>query len=307
MAMDFVDLYPEANAVFDVARKVLPFDIEAICRDEDPRLHLTEFTQPCILAAEIANFETLRVQYGLAPKCFAGHSLGEYAALVAAEALPLATALRLVHLRGQLMQRAVPVGQGAMAAVISETLPLDEIRHLAQTQDVDIANDNSSSQVVLSGEASALDRVIRALMPFESQGMRVVPLVVSAPFHSRLMKSIEAEYRSALEACRSDIQASRAKQVLSNFTGTFHSGIMNDLIHALTAQISGTVRWRENMETLKQHPEFTPVLEVGPDRPLRGFFKAAGLMISSVIDVRTAERAFPKRPVGVMGQLTEVL
>lgn len=292
MAMDFVDSCREAKAVFEAAADALSFDVESICRDDDARLNLTEFTQPCILAAEIASFVALKINYGFSPTYFAGHSLGEYAALVAAGAIPLSTALRLVHLRGSLMQRAVPIGKGAMAALIMNPLPLAEIREIANAEELDIANDNSPEQIVLSGTNDALDRVLVHLVPWETKGLRVVRLTVSAPFHSRQMKSIEEEFRSALLKASDGIDGAKAQRVLSNWTGTFHSGDTTELIDALTRQVSGTVRWRENMETIKQTIECGSVLEIGPDRPLRGFFKAAGVNITSVVDVRTAQRAF---------------
>jgi [acyl-carrier-protein] S-malonyltransferase len=292
MSIDFADAYPEARAVFAAAARALPFDVEAICREEDARINLTEFTQPCIVTAEIACFEVLKERHGLRPRYFGGHSLGEYSALVAAGAIPLEPALKLVHLRGKLMQQAVPAGVGAMAALISSKLPMDEIRAAAQAHGVDVANDNSPEQVVVSGEAQALDRLLMGLSHLEAQGLRAVRLTVSAPFHSRHMKPIEAEFGAALEKASADLDPSRATCVLSNWTGAFHTGRKADLIEALTRQISGTVRWRDNMEALRGSPEHAPVLEVGPDRPLRGFFKAVGLTVTSVVDSRTAKRAF---------------
>ncbi len=289
MAADFVEQYEEARRAFERAQDTLPFDVYALCHGGDERLDLTEFTQPCILAAEIAMLEALRAHFGFQPEYFGGHSLGEYAALVAAGALPLEAALELVHLRGRLMQRAVPPGAGAMAAVIMAELPLDEVRQLAAEHEVDVANDNSPAQVVLSGKAEPVARAAEALSARFQEGVRVVPLTVSAPFHSRWMGEIEAEFRQALEASSDAWAPERARAVTANVTGGFHSGARADLIDALARQLSGAVRWRDNVCALAQRAD--QIVEVGPNRPLRGFFKAMGVTVQSVTDVRTAERA----------------
>lgn len=285
MALDFL-AYQQSRSVFERASAVLPFDLEALIRGDEARLNLTEFTQPCILAAEIAMFEALKAHFGFSPTCFGGHSLGEYTALVAAGAMPLETALKLVHLRGQLMQKAVPAGAGSMAALIWDRLPGADIRRLAEGENVDVANDNSPNQVVLSGEKGALERVIAALKPCVDQGMRVVPLVVSAPFHSRHMAVIEPEFRKALELAKRDLDAAKAARVTSNYSGGFHTGSADDVIDRLTRQISATVRWRDNMAALAGASK--KIVEVGPNRPLRGFFGAIGVSIGAVTDVRSA-------------------
>lgn len=289
MALDFLE-YPQARRVFERASAVLPFDVEALIREDETRLNLTEFTQPCILAAEIAMFEALKAHFGFSPTYFGGHSLGEYAALVAAGAIPLETALKLVHLRGRLMQKAVPTGAGAMAAVIMDPLPLDAILRIAQQENVDIANDNSPAQAVLSGEKGAVGRAIVALQPYVEQGMRVVLLTVSAPFHSRHMAVIEPEFRQALDGAAGDLDAAKAASVTSNHSGRFHQGSAQDMIDRLTRQISGTVRWRDNMAALASAAD--KIVEVGPNRPLRGFFSAIGVSVGAVTDIRSASKAF---------------
>ena len=167
MAQDFRDKFLTSRRIFEEASTALGLDIAAICRDEtDPRLDLTEFTQPCILTAEIAIFEAVRAEYGYSPVYFGGHSLGEYTALVAAGALPFASAVRLVRRRGKLMQDCVAPGVGAMAAVIMENLPLAELSTRAESFGVDLANDNSAHQVVASGERSALDSFSASFLTF---------------------------------------------------------------------------------------------------------------------------------------------
>ena len=152
MAMDFVAEYSEAAACFESASDVLGYDVQALCGADDERLHQTEYTQPCIVTAEIAMLTVLRQYFGLQPEFFGGHSLGEFAALVAAGAMPFATALTLLRERGRLMQDAAPAGGGAMFAITSSTeLDFDRVRFLATKSDVDVANENSLCQVVLSG------------------------------------------------------------------------------------------------------------------------------------------------------------
>ncbi len=131
MAADFAERFPEARAVFEEASAALELDVARICAGDD-RLNLTEFTQPCILTAEIAMLVALRAHFGLSAERFGGHSLGEYTALVAAGALPLADAVRLVRLRGRLMQDAVPVGRGGMVAVIQRALDLEAVAGIAR-------------------------------------------------------------------------------------------------------------------------------------------------------------------------------
>lgn len=293
MAADFHAFAEEAREIFARAGEVVGFDVAALCFSSDERLHLTEYTQPCILTAEIAMFAVLQHRFGFRPRYFAGHSLGEYAALTAAGVFPIETAVRLVHLRGRLMQRAVPPGVGAMAALVLDGLPLDTVRARAQAEGVEVANDNAPHQVVLSGEASAVARACERLQG-ELAGLRVVPLQVSAPFHCRLMCAIEPEFRAALEAVCGELKPERAKSVLSNFTGTFHEGTAEALIEALVRQLSGPVRWRENMRALIEVAD--EIVEVGPKCPLRGFFKALGVRVRTVTDVRSAERTFKERP-----------
>jgi len=286
MGLDFAEKYRESRQVFERAAQALPFDVVAPILEDETRLNLTEFTQPCILAAEIAMLDALKAHFGFDPDYFGGHSLGEYTALVAAGAMPLETALQLVHLRGQLMQKAVPAGAGSMAALIWDRLPGADVRRLVEGENVDVANDNSPSQVVLSGDKGALERVIVALKPYVDQGMRVVTLTVSAPFHSRHMAVVEPEFRGALELVKRDLDAAKAARVTSNYSGGFHTGSADDLIDRLTRQIGGTVRWRDNMAALASVSE--KIVEVGPNRPLRGFFSAIGVSISAVTDVRSA-------------------
>jgi len=188
------------------------------------------------------------------------------------------------------MQGAVPVGQGAMVAVIRKDLDLDFVRSLAAEHDVDVANFNSPSQVVLSGGSEAIQRAGDALEAALEPGGRVVALDVSAPFHSRALQPIEAEFQAALEAESDLIDAARATTVTSNLLGGYHTGTTPELISALTRQISGSVRWLDNMRALMDGAE--AIYEVGPNRPLSRFFKEVGGDAQAVINVRSAEKLF---------------
>lgn len=268
MARDFVQAHPESQAVFEAASDALSLDMSALCFEDDPRLHLTEYTQPAILTAEIAMLRGLQAEYGLSAERWGGHSLGEYTALVAAGAIDLTCAVRVVRERGRQMQQAVPAGQGAMAAIIQRDLDLDLVAGCLDG--VDIANHNAVNQVVISGPAAEVEAAVSRYQATPAgAGAKVRMLQVSAPFHSRMMAPIEAPFQAVLAEQTWQAEASRA--VVSNVTGAMHDGTLNGLLLALTAQISGTVRWVDCMQTLIQGAD--RIIEVGPGRPLRGFFR----------------------------------
>lgn len=291
MAKDFCARFAASRDVFSEASDALGLDLASICFDEDPRLDRTEFTQPAILTAEIAMFRALEREVGLRAACFGGHSLGEYTALCAAGVIPLAVAVRLVRRRGALMQAAVPEGEGAMAAILGGAAlggaalvgALDEA---LEGTDVDVANRNSPEQIVISGARADVHRVSERMV---AKGAQAVPLNVSAPFHSRLMRAIEPAFRAELEAVADELDFSRAAAVTSNFTGGFHVPERAAVLDALTRQISGTVEFIANMRALAARAD--RIVEVGPGRPLRGFFKHMGRDVMSIVSVRNAAEA----------------
>lgn len=289
MGRDFHEWSGTARAAYEEASEALGLDLCALCFGDDERLGLTEFAQPAILATEVAMQRALGAELGLEAGCFGGHSLGEYTALVAAGALPLADAVRLVRERGRLMQEAVPVGRGGMTAVIGEDLDRDAIAGSLAGLEVAIANDNASTQVVLSGLASDLPIAAERLGAALGDGrVRFVELPVSAPFHSPLMAGIEPAFARLLDAARTRLDAARAALVTSNFSGGFHEPDAGSVVERLVRQISGTVRWRGNMEALAARSK--RILEVGPGRPLRAFFKTLGVEVQAITDVRSATR-----------------
>jgi [acyl-carrier-protein] S-malonyltransferase len=281
MARDFHGEFQAARDAFAEASEASGLDLAAISFGDDERLNLTEYTQPCILTAEIAMLAVLRSEMGLEAGWFGGHSLGEYTALVAAGVLGLGDAARLVRRRGALMQQAVPAGEGAMLAVIGRGLDLEELRAALEGLEVDAANHNSSSQIVVSGSAAGVEKAKERLA---AKGRRLVPLNVSAPFHSRLMRSVEPAFAEDLAAVK--IDAARAPHVASNYTGGFHAAEPAAVRDALVKQISGTVRWVDDMRALAE--QASRIVEVGPGRPLSGFFKDVGVTVDAITDLRGA-------------------
>jgi len=294
MGKDFYDTIPVSRDTYDQASETLGWDVAAMCFGENEKLNLTEFSQPCILATEIAMFRGLQSLYDFAPDYFGGHSLGEYTALVAAGVFPFSDALKTVQARGRLMQEATPVGTGAMAAVISNDLDAGRVLQALEGLPVDLANDNSADQVVVSGKVEAVSEAEQRIRESLSDNFsfRFILLNVSAPFHSRFMKTIEGRFRDVLCEIEGRLQTVDAKRVTANVTGLFHSNSNSDVIDRLVSQLSNTVQWKKNMETLATVTD--SIIEIGPGRPLRGFFKTLQLECQSITTFSGAQRVFEK-------------
>lgn len=289
MAKDFFDEFEVARQTFDEASSVIQVDLAELCfADDDAKLNLTEFTQPAILTTEMAMVRVIRQEKKVTANYFAGHSLGEYTALAAAGIMNFADSVKIVHKRGQLMQRAVPEGVGAMAALILENIESTNYRELVNKNNADIANLNSVDQVVISGAKESVESAVNEIKA-QIEGINTVFLNVSAPFHSRLMQPIEADFRSFLSQFNFNLQ--KSEQVLSNFSGTFHQA--NTLIDYLVKQISGPVRWIENMQLLINTK--SSIIEIGPNRPLGKFFSTLGASTTSVLNLRGIEKAFSNK------------
>ena len=201
MGKDFYEQIPVCRQTYEEASDALGLDVSSICFNEDARLNLTEYTQPCIITTEIAMLRGLSQRFDFSAQWFGGHSLGEFAALVAAGVMPFAKTVKIVRARGQLMQEAVPVGIGSMAAVISENIDTNMLKKLLENLPVDIANINSANQIVISGEANALPEIEKKMaevFPTDKR-YRFIQLNVSAPFHSRFMKKIEEPFSDTLK------------------------------------------------------------------------------------------------------------
>ncbi len=284
MGMDFYQEFEEAKRIFDLASESLGEDLKKICFEEDPRLNLTEYTQPSILTMEIAVYEVLK-KYNKIGQYFAGHSLGEYSALTAAGVLEIQDAVKIVKKRGELMQRAVPEGVGSMAALISENIFQHNFRPILDKYEIDLANLNSKDQVVISGKKEGVEKAVDEIKK-NFPAIDAVFLNVSAPFHSRLMKEIEPEFRDYL--MQFPIKKENSTVVLSNFTGDFHQP--EKLIDNLVFQISGSVKWIENMQKLIE--KNLKIIEIGPNRPLGKFFLTLNVEVPSIINVRSLTKLF---------------
>jgi len=294
MGKDFYDNVPVCREVYEEASQAAGWNIADMCFGDDERLDLTEFTQPCILTTEIAMLRGMETLFGFSPTLFGGHSLGEFTALVAAGALPLSEAVRIVQIRGRLMQEGVPVGRGAMAAVISDNIDTEVVRQALKDLPIDIANINSANQIVISGEAMAMPeaeaRLEKALA--KDRPFRFIPLNVSAPFHSRFMSTIVEPFEEILRAVGKGMVQDNSATVTSNFRGIFHSGLYEDLVYNLVSQLNHPVLWVDNMRALASQTE--TIYEVGPGRPLRDFFKTVNITCTSITTLATAEKTFKK-------------
>jgi malonyl CoA-acyl carrier protein transacylase len=287
MGQDFVEIYPESKAIFQQASDAIGEDMEALCFNENTKLDLTEYTQPAIITTEIAILKALEKGYGFQAQYFAGHSLGEYAALVAAGVFLFQDTIKIVKKRGQLMQKAVPEGIGAMAALLMENIEKTEFASICSKMGAEIANYNSASQIVISGKKECVDKAMEKLGSTYAE-MKIVVLPVSAPFHSSLMKEIEDEFKDYLNSFSSNFDLGKAGSVLSNFTGTFHTP--ESVIANLVKQISGSVQWIQNMkEMIKTGAE---IYEIGPNKVLSKFFGTLDVQVPAIINERAAKKAF---------------
>ena len=241
-------------------------DLWALSQDaDDSQLNRTEYTQPALLAAGVAVWRAWHAAGGPAPAVLAGHSLGEYSALVAAGALPLADAARLVRLRGQLMQDAAPAGTGAMAAVIgAEDALVRETCAEASGEDVVVpANFNSPGQVVIGGHAAAVDRALELLA---AKGVRkVVKLAVSVPSHTPLMREAANRLSEAMSALA---WKEPSLPVVQNVDAEVHDGV-HAIRDALVRQLYLPVQWTGCIQALAGRGA-TRIAECGPGKVLTG-------------------------------------
>jgi len=236
--------------------------------DAHGQLNQTEFTQPVLLAAGMAVWRLWQEQSGPMPSLLAGHSLGEYTALVAAGALPLAQAAHLVRLRGQLMQEAVPAGTGAMAAVLGaeDSLIEETCAQAAQDQIVVAANFNSPGQVVIGGDALAVDRALALLA--EKGVRKTVKLAVSVPSHTPLMRQAAQQLGQKMRELDWQLPT---LPVVQNVDGQVHETV-DSICQALVRQLYLPVRWSQCVQALAARG-IEHVFECGPGKVLTGLVK----------------------------------
>jgi len=262
------DAVPESRAVFEEADQALGFALSRLCFEgPEDQLQLTANTQPAILTVSVAAARALAAR-GVAPQWVAGHSLGEYSALVTAGVLSLSDAVVAVRRRGQYMQEAVPVGEGAMAAILMLDLEAIEraCREAAQGQVVSPANINSPGQVVIAGHAAAVDRACELCK--NAGAKRAIRLPVSAPFHCALM--MPAQERLARDLSRLAFADPVVPLVNNVDARLVRTGA--ECREGLVRQVSAPVQWQSSVERLRGEGVSTFV-EVGPGAVLSGLVK----------------------------------
>ncbi len=282
MGKDLRDNFPAARKVFEEVDEALSFHISRLCFEGPPEtLQLTENTQPAILSVSVAVLRAMEAEGFPQPQYVAGHSLGEYSALVATGALTLADAARTVRARGRYMQEAVPPGQGAMAAVIgAELAEIEKVcSEASQGQVCAPANINSTKQVVIAGNTEAVDRAIELLKGtrLEKGAKRAVKLNVSAPFHCALMMPAQERLAADLEALSLDVL--RIPLVSNVDAAEVRKAV--DARDSLIRQVSSPVRWLESVELLIREGIDTFV-EVGPGKVLSGLMRQINREVKSL-------------------------
>jgi [acyl-carrier-protein] S-malonyltransferase len=269
MGKDLFDNFPSARMVFEEADEALGFSLSKMCFEgmtED--LALTANTQPAILTCSIAVFRAMKSEGFVKPDYVAGHSLGEYSALVAANAISFKDAVQTVRKRGTYMQEAVPVGVGAMAAILGADLELIEnvCAEVANGQICSPANINSPNQIVIAGNTEAIDRACELLK--ERGAKRAIKLNVSAPFHCALMMPAQEKLHSDLLKLEyNDLRF----PIIENVSAELNSGGKR-VCDALTQQVSSPVRWLQSVENLVKLGVET-FIEVGAGKVLCGLVK----------------------------------
>jgi len=264
MGRELLNEFPSVKVLFEEAADAARINIRKLCIDgPEDELKLTANTQPCILTVSVAVWKVLRDETGIEPAYYAGHSLGEYSAVVAAGKLNLGRAAFLVRRRGEAMQQAVPAGIGAMAAVMN--VSADDLQARCDkinktTNVVEVVNFNSPQQLVVAGHKKAVDELCGGL---EKDGLKFVMLPVSAPFHSSLMKPARDVMEPLLK--ESEFQTT-STNIIANVTGKVEPDYNPS---HLARQIDGAVLWTQSMETAAQLGCET-YIEIGPGRVLFG-------------------------------------
>ncbi|SIN84295.1 [Acyl-carrier-protein] S-malonyltransferase [Sulfurivirga caldicuralii] len=289
MLAELAAVYPQVQQTFEEASDALGYDLWALTQNgPESELNKTQITQPAMLTAGMAVWRVLDSQIDMAPAALAGHSLGEYTALTAAEVWPLADAVQLVALRGELMQNAVPEGAGKMAAILglSDEDVIALCEEAAQGQVCEAVNFNSPGQVVIAGDAPAVER---AMALAEAKGAkRVVPLAVSAPSHCSLMKPAAEKLAEKL----ADMPLNTPRfPVLHNVDVQSHADV-DALRNALVQQLYKPVQWVKTIEALKVQG-VEQLFEFGPGKVLTGLNRRIDrrFPIAAVMDPASVEAA----------------
>ena len=277
MGKELAENFPEARAVFDEADKALGFSLSQMCfAGSEENLKQTANTQPAILTCSVA-VQRVLAKKGVTPDFVAGHSLGEYSALVAIGALKFSDAVTLVRKRGTYMQEAIPAGEGAMAAImgLSPAVVTDACKRAAESEVCSPANLNSPEQTVISGHAGAVKRAVE--IASQQGAKRAVVLAVSAPFHCALM--MPAQERLEKDLRKTDFSNLQVPLVTNVDADTITKG--QEACEALIRQVTMPVRWQDSMRLLIDEGVNTFV-EVGPGRVLVGLLRQIERSVSAL-------------------------
>ena len=300
MGRELAESFPMARGVFEEADRTLGFSVSELCfSGPEEALKLTENTQPALLTVSVAAYRVME-QKGVRPDYVAGHSLGEYSALVASGALKFADAIRLVRKRGQYMQEAVPRGEGAMAAILGmRPGQVAEICRKATDGRVMPANLNSPEQTVISGDAAAVKNAVEHASAAGAK--RAVMLPVSAPFHSELMRPAQERLKEELRA--TEFSSLKIPLVTNVDAEIITSGA--EAREALIRQVTLPVRWEESIRELIDQGAATFV-EVGPGRVLSGLLRQIDRSVHSLNaeDVKSMQATLD-RLTQIRGEETE--
>lgn len=265
MGKDFYEQIPVSRRMFEIASKATGLDLPALCFEENENIHITEYTQIALLTASVAMLEALK-EKGVKSDVNAGLSLGEYGALVASGAIDYEDACRLVRKRGIYMQEEVPAGEGAMSAVLGmEASAIEEILG-KEGKAVEIANYNCPGQIVISGETKAVLEVGEVIK--EAGAKRVVPLKVSGPFHSSLLKGAGDKLAKELENVTLH---EFSVPYVTNVTAEYVTDT-KEIKDLLIRQVSSSVRWQQSVELMLKDGVDT-FIEIGPGKTLSSFVK----------------------------------
>ncbi|WP_449448790.1 ACP S-malonyltransferase [Streptococcus suis] len=265
MARDLYEYSLIVRETFDQASQILGYDIRDLIDNQEDKLHQTRYTQPAILTTSLAIYRLL-AEKGIKPDMVAGLSLGEYSALVASGALAFEDAIALIAKRGEYMETAAPAGTGKMVAVLNTDVNLiEEICSSVTSGIVSPANYNTPAQIVIGGEVAAVDEAVELLK--ESGVKRMIPLNVSGPFHTALLRPASEQLAQALEEVEfADFQV--------ELVGNTEAKVMKkeDIKSLLTRQVMEPVRFYESIATM-QEAGVTNFIEIGPGKVLSGFVK----------------------------------
>ena len=282
MLSDFNSNFSVVNEVFQEASDSISVDLWKILNEDQEALNLTENTQPVMLAAGYATYKVLSQETNLSPISMAGHSLGEYTALVASCAMSFFDAIQLVRKRGELMQAAVPTGAGSMAAILGleDTLIIEICQKLSNQGVVEAVNFNSPGQVVIAGEKNAVSHA--CVLMKEAGAKRALILTVSVPSHCSLMKQAASEFKNYIDSV--DFKMSDVK-VIHNVDANYASDI-NKIKSKLVEQLHMPVLWTSSVNKMKESGA-ERLIEAGPGKVLTGLTRRIdkSLSASAIIDV----------------------